>query len=112
MNTATLSVANTILSQLGAGRFLAMTGAKNLCGDATSLSFKLPARFAAKGINAVRITLDPSDTYTITFYKQARAPSFAVSVVAEHSDVYCDQLREIFTRETGLETSLGTMSAR
>jgi hypothetical protein len=104
-------IVNTILSQLGGNRFVVMTGAKNLTSDKNCLIFKLPSRFAKDGINAVRITLDPSDTYTMTFYKQGRAPSFKVTVVAEHSDVYAEDLRRIFTDVTGLETSLGTLSA-
>lgn len=101
-----MSVANTILQQLGGNRFVAMTGAKNLTSDGNALRFKLPARFAKDGINAVKVTLDPSDTYTMTFYSQKSAPTFAVKVVAEFSDVYNDNLQNIFTKATGLETRL------
>lgn len=98
-----MQVAQTILEQLGGYRFIAMTGAKNLVAEETSLTFKLPK--CQKGINAVKITLDPSDTYTMTFYAQKRAPS-AVSVISEHQDVYFDMLQSLFTNETGLYTSL------
>jgi hypothetical protein len=41
-----------------------MTGAKNFAGSENSLSFRIPGSgFAGDGINAVHITLDPSDTY-------------------------------------------------
>ena len=109
MNNAAASdmtVPNTILAKLGAGRFLAMTGATSLAGDANSLTFKLPARFAKNGINCVKIALDADDTYTMTFYKLGRAPSFSVAIIKETAGVYCDQLREIFTSATGLHTSL------
>lgn len=101
-----MSVAQIILSQLGGNKFVKMTGAKNLTSDGNSLIFKLPSRFALEGINCVKITLDPSDTYTMVFYRQGRAPSFKVNVVAEISGVYCDQLCEIFEAKTGLATSL------
>lgn len=52
------------------------------------------------------MTLDPSDTYTVIFFKIARAPSRAVTVVKESSDVYCDSLVELFERTTGLATHL------
>lgn len=99
-----LTVANTILEQLGGRRFLAFTGARDLTGDSTSLTFKLPK--AKDGIKAVKVNLDPSDTYTVTFYEIARAPSRAVTVVKESSDVYCDSLVELFETTTGLYTHL------
>lgn len=108
MNDATpsaLSVANTVLAQLGGNRFLAMTGARDLMGSDTerSLQFKLP-RGVQKGINAVRVVLDPSDTYTVTFYKIGRG--YDVSTVAEVGSVFADSLRETFEHHTGLLTSL------
>lgn len=39
-----LTVANTILHQLGGRRFIAFTGARDLLGDTNSLTFKLPKR--------------------------------------------------------------------
>lgn len=97
---ATLTVANTILAQLGGNRFLAMTGAKSLAGGQNSLSFRIPQ---ARGIRAVVVTLDPSDTYTVKFYGMKK---FDVQLKHEQSMVYCDQLQPLFTRITGLETSL------
>ncbi len=99
-------IATTILEQLGGHRFIAMTGAKNLMSDKNSLTFKLPARRAKDGINCVKVALTPADTYTVTFYRQAPAPTFKVTVVSEHEDVYSDNLRTIFESATGLYTSL------
>ena len=99
-----MNVAETILSQLGGNRFVVMTGAKNLLKDHNALSMRLPSR----KVTHVRITLDPSDTYTVLFL---RMRGYQVTEVARVSDVYADSLREVFTRYTGLETSLGTMSA-
>lgn len=100
---SSLAVAETILEQLGGRRFIAMTGAKYLCGDSTSLQFTLPARFSAQGINKVKITLDPSDTYTVCFYKVRRAE---LVLVKEVEGVYCDILKDVFTRTTGLDCTL------
>lgn len=99
-----MDVANTILAQLGGRRFIAMTGAKNLGGEAKSLSFKIPK--AKNGISYVKITLDPDDTYTVQFLK---IYGRKVTTVAEYSNVYADQLRNLFESNTGLYTSLGTM---
>ena len=103
-----LAVANTILEQLGGRQFIAMTGANGLIGTNNSLSFRLPDRFAKSRINMVRIELEPSDTYTITFgrvWGTRYAPFEAVL------DVYAEDLRRIFTDRTGLDCTLGTMHA-
>jgi len=99
-----MTVANTIFAQLGGPRFSAMTGCRDLVGAADSLTFKIGR--AKDGINAVRITLDPTDTYTMTFFKIARGRGYKVTTVAEVSMVYSAQLRSIFTNHTGLYTSL------
>jgi hypothetical protein len=104
-------VAATILEQLGGRRFLAMTGAKQLLSfnepGLGGLQFKLPRRGArAKhGIDAVRITLDASDTYTVDFFKGA-------SKVRTIDGLYAEGLRRVFTEVTGLETSFGTIGRR
>jgi hypothetical protein len=107
MNSATteLTVANTILDQLGGGRFLAMTGAKNLLGDKDSLQFKLPARFAKSGINCVRVAINAMDTYDVEFYKIGRR-SFDAERVEAIFGVYGEDLRRVFRETTGLEVSL------
>jgi hypothetical protein len=92
-------VPSTILSQLGGNKFIAMTGAKNFVGSETDLTFSVPA----KGINKIRIALDPSDTYTVeAFY--IRGVNFTKK--ASVSDVYCDVLQGVFTKMTGLYTKL------
>lgn len=102
------SVADGILEQLGGRKFLAMTGAKQLMSFDTpgygGLQFKLPKSGArAKlGIDAVRITLEDSDTYTMRFYK-------GMQEVRAIGALYSDNLRQAFTSVTGLETSLGSL---
>jgi hypothetical protein len=106
-NTEYMTVANTILAQLGGNRFRAMTGASNLVGSPDGrgqLSFRLPGKgFARNGINLVIITLETSDTYTVEF---KRIWGTKIKKVNKYEDVYCDMLREIFEEETGLRTSL------
>jgi len=97
-------VAKTILEQLGGNKFVVMTGAKNFINWGNGLSFKLPgAEFAKQGINYVKITLDPSDTYTMEF---GRTRGSEYKVINTHNNIYFDVLQEVFTRETGLETHL------
>lgn len=98
------TVADTILAQLGGNRFIAMTGAKDFvaAGD-NRLMFRLPARLATKGINKVVIQLEPTDLYTVAFYKIRGAN---VTIIDEYQEVYWESLRDIFTEATGLSTSL------
>ncbi len=98
-----MNVAQTILSQLGGNKFTVMTGAKNFMSDGAALQFKLPANFAAKKINFVKIILDPSDTYTMKFFNFRGLNLKEVETI---SGVYYDQLKPIFTEVTGLDCSL------
>lgn len=101
-------IAQTILAQLGGNKFLAMTGAKHLMYSDKDrfFSFRLP-RAAKNGINHVKITLNGSDLYDVT-YGKVRGLNY--TVVAEVEDVYFDSLRESFEYRTGLATSLGTLN--
>ena len=102
-NPSDLTVANTILSQMGGtGRLSAMIGAHSFVGDENSVSFRFKAR-ARNGANAFHVTLDPSDTYTIKFLKIRK---LEVKTVKELDDVYAEDLKRIFEDETGLRLSL------
>lgn len=96
-----MQVAQTISEQIGGGRFQRMTGARDFVGGENFLMFRLPRGSAKNGINKVRITLDPCDTYTVEFFKVS-----GVNVTLIHSvdDVYCDMLEDVFTMHTGLYT--------
>ena len=65
------------------------------------ISFQLPR--AEQGIKYVRITLNSMDTYNIEFIKMVKGD---IKVIKKVDGVYDDQLQEIFTRETGLNTHL------
>ncbi len=95
-------IAATILSQLGGKRFIAMTGARNFVYGDSDLSFHIPT---IKGINAVRVILEPDDTYTVEFLKvSVKAPHRTVKKTVNY--VFYDSLRSVFEENTGLYTSL------
>ncbi len=96
-------IAQTILRQLGMNVFVSMTGARQFTNHGNALAFKLPSSFAKNGINYVKITLEPSDTYTVEF---KRIRGMKVTDVSMHEDIYNDSLLDLFRRETGLETRM------
>ena len=98
-------IAQTILTQLGGGKFKMMTGAKHCFAIENGLSFRLPGAggFCKNDINYVTVILEPSDTYTVAF-KRVRGDT--ITEVSKHTDIYCDTLVELFERETGLATRL------
>lgn len=96
-----MTVANTILKQLGGNRFIAMTGAKNLLGDESSLQFSI-GRGATCGINKVKIEL-AADVYRMTFYKIRGTD---VKAIRSLDMVYAEQLAQNFTDITGFDTRI------
>jgi len=105
MTTQSMQIAETILAQLGGNRFVAMTGAKGFCATGDGLSFKLPSATRADGkrVNHVRVTLNGSDLYDVSFYYLTTK---ALAVVSDSRDVYAEDLQETFTAGTGLYTRL------
>ena len=98
-------IAKVILSQWGGNKFITMTGARNLFSlteQLGGLSFKLP-KFSGVEINYVKILLNGSDLYDVEF---GRIYGNKYTVLNTYSDIYCDQLRELFETETGLATHL------
>jgi len=96
-------VAQTILDQLGGRRFIALTGAKYLMYTVQGLQFKLPSRFANRGINFVNIILTPADLYDVEFGKIVK---LNYKVIESVSGLHFDQLQDVFTRVTGFDTHL------
>jgi hypothetical protein len=103
-----IEIANIILEQIGGPKMAKMTGAKNFTAINNGLQFKLPSNFARDGINCVRVVLEPSDTYTVSFLK-VRGTSY--KEVSSFDETYCDQLRGLFEEVTGLRTSLTAVYA-
>lgn len=95
-------IADTIRQQLGGRKFEVMTGAHSFSFEPNgTLMFKLPA----KGLRgyAVKISLNGLDLYDMEFIKLKRNYEFERETV---ENVYDDQLRTVFTKHTGLDTSL------
>lgn len=112
-------IAETILQQLGGGRFIAMTGAKNFKAIKGGLEMTL-ARNASKA-NRLKITLTGMDDYNMEFYRftpykvvvRHSGPKPGVysypekiTPVKKYNNVYCDQLQGLFTTVTGMYTRL------
>lgn len=95
--------AEDVLRQLGGRKFMVMTGAKGFVRDdkQRQIMFKIPK--AKSGINYIRITLTSMDLYDIEFMSFRGTK---LKTVATERGVYNDQLQSIFTKHTGLNTSL------
>ena len=96
-----MTVAKTILEQLGGNKFCVMTGAKNLVGDENSLSMRIGRN--SSNSNYLKITLNSMDTYDMKFYRLWR---FEEKSVTEYNNIYNDMLTDTFTAHTGMYTSL------
>lgn len=101
--TQNATIANTILQQLGGGRFVAMTGSNGFLFGDSMLQFRV--RRNQSRANRCLITLDASDTYTVKFCR-ITGRGLKVEIVAEQSDVYAEMLEPVFERVTGFATRL------
>ena len=85
-----------------------MIGAKTLIDHGDALSFRVGRN--ASGVNRLKITLDASDTYTMTFTKVPSTRALCAGkdpkVIAEVSGVYAASMKEVIEANTGLYTSL------
>ena len=97
-----MSVAKTILSQLGGNKFAAMTGAKNFvdCGDA--LSMRIGRNKTSS--NYLKITLNMMDLYDVRFSRVSLKGG--ERSVTEYNNIFNDQLVEVFEKHTGMYASL------
>lgn len=102
-NKRTEQIAQEIMQQLGANKFRAMVGAKDIFylthetkyGDSNpAIRFKIMRN--AKGVNLVVIALNALDLYDMYFYKTRGANE--PLLVAEENDVYADMLRKMFEK--------------
>ena len=92
--------AGEMLKQLGGNKFIAMTGAKNFAVGPKGASFKIGRN--SKNVNYVRIDLK-NDLYDMEFI-QMRAGKMKVK--SKVKQIYADQLQKMFTKHTGMYTSL------
>jgi len=92
-----------LLQQLGGNKFIAMTGAKNLAVDKSKNELHMKIGRNSKGVSHLRIKLTGADLYDMEFL-QVRAGN--VKVKSKEKGVYADQLQKLFTKNTGMYTSL------
>ena len=97
-----LTVAKTILEQLGGNKFRVMTGAKNFMGFTEGLAMKIGRN--SSNSNYLKITLNSMDTYDMEFAKVTRMGE--KKSVTEYNNIYNDMLTDQFTAHTGMYTSL------
>jgi hypothetical protein len=89
------TVSQNIAAQIGNCAFT-MMGTRNKISNGNSLIFDIRG---SKKVNKIVITLEPSDTYKIDFYK-------GIKLVYSTDNIYNDQLKEVIERHTGLYLSL------
>ena len=97
-----MTVAKTILEQLGGNKFRMMTGAKHFGARDNSLSMRIGRN--SSNSNYLKITLNSMDLYDMKFCKLTR--KFEEKSVTEYKNVYNDLMRGTFTAHTGMYTSL------
>ena len=93
-------MAGETLKQLGGRRFMAMTGAKPLAVGTDGMVMKIGRN--SKGVNYLRIDLK-GDLYTMEFIRMRAGKK---TVLKKVKGVYADQLQKMFTKYTGMYTSL------
>ena len=93
-----MQIAQTILNQLGGtGRLTMMCGCKDYAAGDKSVSFRIGSN--GNKVTRCLVTLDPSDTYTVKFYK---GRGVNMKECYAMSDVYNDNLRSVFEQQTGM----------
>ena len=102
VNEINQSQAKILLKQLGGGKFIAMTGAKDFGIGKDGLHFKIGRN--SKGVSHVRINYSRGrDLYDMAFLAVRMGK---VKIKKQIKGVYADQLGEIFERYTGLYVRL------
>jgi hypothetical protein len=100
MTNEKLQIATEILNQLGGKMFTMMTGSKNFVIVNNGLRMQLTRnKSEAKYFT---VTLNAMDVYELEFANYNKQLEKTVSI--KYENVYCDQLRNIFTEVTGLYT--------
>lgn len=94
-------IARTIWEQMGGHKFAIMTGAKNFVDTGNGLAFRIGQN--CKRINAVEITLNGLDLYDLKF---SRVRKNVGAVIAKYTNIYAEDLQNLFTLETGMATRL------
>jgi len=108
-----MTVAQTILDQLGGSKFIVCTGSKNFTADGNTLKMKLAGNRSKA--NYLSITLNGLDLYDMSFNKITEAKfnvktgkfrKYENKEITVLNGVMFDQLQSLFTSVTGLDTHL------
>lgn len=108
-----MTIANTILSQLGGNKFLVMTGARDLINIGNGLQFTIGRN--SSQANRIIIRLNGNDLYNMSFIKITKGgldkktwtwKEGQHKTIKEFNDIFFDQLQELFTQVTGMNTHL------
>lgn len=99
MSNTNTAVAETILTQIGGGRALAMTGGRAIAKD-RGLVLKVKG---SRRVNVVEIDLTDADDYTVTFRHFTIRKD---KLVASFDGIHSDALKGLIEKETGLFLSL------
>jgi hypothetical protein len=102
-----MTIAQTILAQLGGNRFCAMTGARDLVADAKALQFSI-GRGAVNKANKVRVTLTDADLYDVEFYSLR---GVNLRQVGRVEGVYAEDLARVVQRAADRENERREMRA-
>ena len=104
--------AYTILMQLGGNKFLVMTGAEKLMAAGRTDSnpnpwLRMNLKRNKAQVNRLKITLMPTDTYKVEFYRQVLVDwEPKISHQQTFEMVYGEDLPGLFTSVTGYDTHL------
>jgi len=97
-----LTIAKTILSQLGGNKFIAMTGAKSFVGSENSLTFRIGRNKTR--CNYVQVIYNyGKDLYEMRF---GFVSIKGLKELKKIEEVYAEDLQDLFTEFTGLYTHL------
>ena len=111
-NPEIVEEAYTILMQLGGKKFLVMTGADALMAAGRTDSnpnpwLRMNLRKNQAQVNRLKITLMPTDTYKVEFYRQVLVDwEPVISHQQTFEMVYGEDLPSLFTSVTGFDTHL------
>ncbi len=88
----------------GEKRLKVMLGAKNFMFGNNYLYFQYPHN---NKTHYCKVVLQPNDTYKLELgYQRSKS---VITRTFTQSGLYCDMLKQVFERETGLHLSLGTL---
>jgi len=99
------SIAQEIARQIGPQAFF-LLGTTQRHIDGPGLVFNVRG---SKTCTKIRVRLDPDDTYTVTFFKIGRPPSFKITS-REFTGIYADMLHDLIKSHTGLYVTFSPRS--